>query len=595
MPGQRVHHPLHHHGHRVVRREVVALEQRIEHRLGDQVLGQHGDRVRGGDAVVEVGPQRRHERVELLRDLRGGILGDQGGDPLGVLGRHLRNGRGPVLPVLAVPHLLHDLGVDGVPPLLRILERQVQHGLLAVLVGGDHHRGVVVHGHRDHVQAVVPVLVEVDVVDHRLETVVVRAQRVEHGPDDLVLLAVLQCGLRRHPGGDAHRQDDVPVVLVLGPAHHPPHGLHHVHLRVAGVEEHHRVQAGNVHALGETPRVGEDAALVLLRLRLQPPQLAAPLRHVHGAVHVLGAQQQILRVVLRELLAHPLQRVSNPLRLADVGGERHRAPHGSRGTRARSGVVPAARGGTARGQALPAADHAGDVVNAELAVLVREQLLELARDRGLVHREHQDLVVAEQTALHGLAEAQAVELGAEQCCVVHGRDHHGVLLRLLPGALVEHARRGRHVEALGAADEGPVVDAHERGVLLTGQRGAGGAVGLVADDQVEVREAHLLRLVQHVDGLVRGEHHGAARVVREAIQLSDQTFGARGGRQRQVRGGDVIRGALAHLHVRAHRERAELLGGVPLPLGERLGQQGDGGHQEQHRGVLRGLLLHDLQ
>ena len=53
------------------------------------------------------------------------------------------------------------------------------------------------------------------------------------------------------------------------------------------------------------------------------------------------------------------------------------------------------------------------------------------------------------------------------------------------------------------------MDPHERGLLVAGQRGAGGAVCLVADDEVEVRQVTLgLGLVDHVNGLIGGEHHG---------------------------------------------------------------------------------------
>ena len=61
-----VEHPLHGLGDRVVRGEVVALEEGVEDRAGDEVLGEHLDGVVAGDAVVEVAAQAVEERVELF-------------------------------------------------------------------------------------------------------------------------------------------------------------------------------------------------------------------------------------------------------------------------------------------------------------------------------------------------------------------------------------------------------------------------------------------------------------------------------------------------------------------------------------------------
>ena len=76
---EHVEHVLHDQGDRVVLGEVVALEQRVEDRLGDEVLGQHLDGVVAGDAVVEVGPQPGEEAVEQLADVEGRVV-EQGLD-----------------------------------------------------------------------------------------------------------------------------------------------------------------------------------------------------------------------------------------------------------------------------------------------------------------------------------------------------------------------------------------------------------------------------------------------------------------------------------------------------------------------------------
>jgi hypothetical protein len=52
------------------RGEVVAAEEGLEDRPGDEVLGEHLDGVAAGDAVVEVAAQAGEEPVELRCDSR---------------------------------------------------------------------------------------------------------------------------------------------------------------------------------------------------------------------------------------------------------------------------------------------------------------------------------------------------------------------------------------------------------------------------------------------------------------------------------------------------------------------------------------------
>ena len=56
---QHLEHPAHHLRHRVLGREVVAVEDRVKHRFGHQMLGEHVDRGLRGDRVVEIGAQSR--------------------------------------------------------------------------------------------------------------------------------------------------------------------------------------------------------------------------------------------------------------------------------------------------------------------------------------------------------------------------------------------------------------------------------------------------------------------------------------------------------------------------------------------------------
>ena len=136
-----------------------------------------------------------------------------------------------------------------------------------------------------------------------------------------------------------------------------------------------------------------------------------------------------------------------------------------------------------------------------------------------------------------------------------------------------------------------VVDADESGLVHARDGGAGRAMGLVADHQIEAGGAEFLGLSDGVDRLVGGEEHrhrgrpvdrgGAAR------QAVGERRSVRGGWDRQVHHRDVLAQAgalapLADLRIRADREGAQRHLRLGTPLHEGLGQQGDGGHEEQH-------------
>ncbi|SLE30149.1 Uncharacterised protein [Mycobacteroides abscessus subsp. massiliense] len=111
-----VHHALHDLGHGVVGGEIVSFEQGVEDGFGDQVLGQHADRVSFADGIVEVVAQPFQEPFELLGGLLVSLVEDdfdagdeRSGDTCNVVC--------PVLPVGTFAHLVHDAGEDGLTPL----------------------------------------------------------------------------------------------------------------------------------------------------------------------------------------------------------------------------------------------------------------------------------------------------------------------------------------------------------------------------------------------------------------------------------------------------------------------------------------------
>ncbi len=121
-----------------------------------------------------------------------------------------------------------------------------------------------------------------------------------------------------------------------------------------------------------------------------------------------------------------------------------------------------------------------------LVVFVGDLFLECLGDVLFVHGQHEHLVVGEQAFADGFAETKAVEFLAEEGLIVHRRQFGGGFLGLGLGLVAVDARRGGHVEALFGFEEIRVVDFDEAGFVFARKRDAGGAVGFVANDQVEV-------------------------------------------------------------------------------------------------------------
>ncbi len=310
---QGVQHFLHGLRHRVVSSEAILLEQGVEHRLGDQVLGQHLDDLTVADAVVEIvaqffgevfeggdfaGVGRVFENAQDAADMSVGDLGD--------VAR-------PVFPVMAVADLLDDPSVDGALDFAYFIGhfRLLGHlpfGVVASAILTDTvltlaglavlrataAPGLFLHlvGDGDDFHLAPVGAVEVELVDGGVEAVIVGAQGLQHLPDDPVDLVVVQRFVGRHVGWDHHRQHDVAAFLTGGVAHHSAHRLHHVHLGVARGKEQYGIQGWHIHAFGQAAHVAEDAAGIGGRLFLQPGQLGFLLTGIHAAIDVFGLADQ---------------------------------------------------------------------------------------------------------------------------------------------------------------------------------------------------------------------------------------------------------------------------------------------------------------
>ena len=287
-------HGIHGLRHGIQLRETIILEQGIEDGAGDDLLRQHLDGLRARDGGVDTVMQTLQKLLELLLPVpRLQELGDGGN----LAFRNVRDVLGPVLPVATAAALLDDARKDGILP-----ERQIPEKLLGRLFRRSEtccrstlavSLPAVAARNTHHPDRVGRLAVQLNLVNLRIEAVIVRTQGLQHIPHRRIFtLPVAQHLLRlliaRHPDG----QQNIPVLLPRRRAHHAPHRLHDVDLRAHGGQEHHRIQRRHVHALGKAARVGQHTAFLRALFILQPSQgLIAPLR-IHRAVHMLNAALQ---------------------------------------------------------------------------------------------------------------------------------------------------------------------------------------------------------------------------------------------------------------------------------------------------------------
>lgn len=112
-------------------------------------------------------------------------------------------------------------------------------------------------------------------------------QRIQDLPDDLVFLVVVQRLLRLDTRRHANRQDDVAHFLAFGAAHDASHGLHHVDLGLARMQEQDRVERRYVHTLRKAARIRQNAAGAILAGRgLQPGDGFLASSVAESAVHM---------------------------------------------------------------------------------------------------------------------------------------------------------------------------------------------------------------------------------------------------------------------------------------------------------------------
>ena len=225
-----------------------------------------------------------------------------------------------------------------------------------------------------------------------------------------------------------HRDQDVCHLLALGGAQDASDSLDDVDRRSAGLDEHHGVQGRDVHALGETPRVGDDDALVAGRLA--------------QALHRVVAQR--LRHPTGDRQARdPARRAPRPQRVGEqreVGSEVVGRPHAVVERDDRPQVVAAHRVEQGR----PGGDGG--------------RVADRAADPQAIGALDEHAVIREQAARDRLAEGQLVEERPVRVVVVHVEDREAILLRAASGPRGEQPRRRGQKQTLACTDRARVED-----------------------------------------------------------------------------------------------------------------------------------------
>ena len=129
-----------------------------------------------------------------------------------------------------------------------------------------------------------------------------------------------------------------------------------------------------------------------------------------------------------------------------------------------------------------------------------------------------------------------MKLRAVKTLIIHRRQRHSaVVVRSSPRRVAVDARRSSHVQTLRAHDEVVIVNAPKVRLGFTDERRAGGAMRLVANNQIEIRQPIRLRGGHSVQRLVGGEYDGhSGAVIRFAVSFH-KSPGISGRGERQVK------------------------------------------------------------
>ena len=159
----------------------------------------------------------------------------------------------PVFPMVAVAAFFDDFGIEGAFDFAdfelegflygcgrgRAAYAVTYFGFVQCLVffaaAFDFRGDFVGNGNNFHFLGVFAV--ELQLVNHRVKAIVVRAQGVEYLPDDAVVFVFVQCVFGFYTRGDNDGQDNVALLFAFGTAHNAADRLHDIDLGIARGEE----------------------------------------------------------------------------------------------------------------------------------------------------------------------------------------------------------------------------------------------------------------------------------------------------------------------------------------------------------------------
>ena len=629
---EQVDHQLHRRGDGVVAHKLVVGKEGFKDRARDEVLRQHLDALFGSDARIEVVAEGDDKFVEL-----GGVFSpiacDKARNAGDVFLGNFSHFGSPVFPIKAVATFLHEFGKDAL-----LGGTKLKGELVGNLLVGDFLRIVAVVGvatertatdtglseSRQPDSDLRPlVFVERDGVDVGIEVVVVGTEGIEDGPHHGERVVVVEGffggGAFWHDDGD----DDVAIFFLVGlstteGAHHASHALHHIHLRIAGREEEHGIEGRHVDTLRETAHIGDDATFLWVGgVFCQPRQGVVALGCPHTAIHVarLDVHHAFALFVGETLVVEGRdagQHVLNVARGARFVGFANFVGEGQ-GSAHKSWVGLPSDAFVAHnlfGESVDYANEASRVVVVEFFGLEVFHLLHQGVGNHIFrHGEHQDFVVGEDAVSHGIGEIDAEKFLSIGFLIVHRTEHTIVFAGSDSGIFSIKARSGRHIESLSATDEVIIVNLDEVALVLLSYFDSRGAVGFVADHKVESAKLAVgllqkegLRGGDDLDALIGGKDHGEPLVGATGVKLSDNGIDVGGSRQREVHGGVVefVARIATFDFARSSAVRTDADGfdgrfGISHPVVERLSQEGDAGHEEEHQAFALEFLFDEFE
>ena len=220
--------------------EIIILEKRLKNGLGDEVLSQHINGVVDGEGLIDVVAEPVQKLIESIAVFA--FDGDQLIDARLVAFGNDGDITPPRRPIKPVADLLDDARDDS---LVEIIELKFQ---LIFLRHVDDELFILTDN--------IGIIVEGEFIDLDIKLIVVGAKGVEHLPDGVEILIVIEFvnGIGAFWNDDG--QNDIAEVFAVGFTHNAPDGLNDIDGGFARRQKHDGVESGHVDALRQATGVG---------------------------------------------------------------------------------------------------------------------------------------------------------------------------------------------------------------------------------------------------------------------------------------------------------------------------------------------------